>query len=56
MLRPLKRLGADDWDLKEIYRTQIRSVLEYAAPVWLPSITVDLRHTLERIQKSTLPA
>ena len=54
MLRRLKTLGADNWDLKEIYITQIRSVLEYAAPVWHPSITGDMRHKLERIQKSAL--
>ena len=54
MLRRLKRLGADNWDLKEIYETQIRSILEYAAPVWHPSLTGDLRHKLERVQKSAL--
>ena len=54
ILRRLKKLGADDEDLKEIYQTQIRNILEYAAPVWHPSLTGEQRHKLERIQKSAL--
>ena len=34
IVRRLKKLGADLEDLKEIYFTQIRSILEFAAPVW----------------------
>ena len=54
ILRRLKKLGADDEDLKEIYLTQIRSILEFAAPVWHPSLTGEQRLKLERIQKSAL--
>ena len=52
ILRRLKRMGADNEDLKEIYLTQIRSILEFAAPVWHPAITGELRVKLERVQKS----
>ena len=54
ILRRLKKLGADLHDLKEIYVTQIRSILEFAAPVWHPAITKSQRHKLERVQKSAL--
>ena len=33
-LRRLKALGADDEDLKDVFVKQIRSILEYAVPVW----------------------
>ena len=33
MIRRLKKLGADLTDLKDVFCKQIRSVLEYAAPV-----------------------
>ena len=52
ILRRLKQLGADSEDLTEIYQTQIRSILEFAAPVWHPAITGELRLKLERVQKS----
>ena len=54
ILRGLKKLGADDDDLKEIYITQIRSILEYAAPVWHSSLTGAQIQKLERVQKSAL--
>ena len=38
-LRRLKTLGAEDNDLKDVYIKQIRSILEYAAPVWHSSLT-----------------
>ena len=54
ILRRLRRLGAENSDLKEIYEKQIRCVLEYAAPVWHPALTGDQRLKIERIQKSAL--
>ena len=54
ILRRLKKLGADNLDLKEIYETQIRNILEYAAPVWHPAVTGEQRLKVERIQKSAL--
>ena len=54
ILRRLKKLGADLHDLKEIYVTQIRSILEFAAPVWAGSITNQEIVQIERVQKNIL--
>ena len=53
-LRRLKALGADDEDLKDVYIKQIRSILEYAVPVWHSSLTIGDSMAIERIQKSAL--
>ena len=45
-------MGVQTEDLKEIYIKQIWSILEFAAPVWHPSLTGELRLQLERIHKS----
>ena len=52
ILRRLKRLGATCEDLLDVYTKQVRSILEYAVPVWHPSLTGEQRLELERIQKS----
>ena len=52
ILRRLKRLGANNEDLLDIFTKQVRSILEYAVPVWHPSLTGEQRLELERIQKS----
>ena len=39
ILRLHKKLGADNEDLKEVYVSQIRSILEFEAPVSHSSIT-----------------
>ena len=54
MLKRLKPLGASRDDLIEIYRTQIRSVLEFSAPAWTPGLTKAHIRQLERVQKSAL--
>ena len=54
ILRRLKKLGANQDDLKEIYIKQIRSVLEFAVPVWHSSLTGVDRLRIERVQKSAL--
>ena len=52
MLRRLKHLGATSSDLVDVYFKQIRSLVEYAVPVWQSSISQCERVDLERIQKS----
>ena len=54
ILRRLKNLGANRDDLKDIYFKQIRSILEFAVPVWHSSLTDIDRLRIERIQKSAL--
>ena len=54
MLRRLKKLGASSEDLLEVYFKQIRSVAEFAAPVWNSPLTGDNIINLERLQKTVL--
>ena len=51
MLRRLKNLGASVDDLVVVYSKQIRSILEYAVPVWHSFLTGQQPLDLERIQK-----
>ena len=53
-LRRLKQLGASHKDLIDVYCKQIRSIAEFAAPVWNSSLTGDDIVKLERIQKIAL--
>ena len=53
-LKRLKRLGANTKDLLDVYCKQIRSILEFASPVWHPSLTSKDRGKVERVQKSAL--
>ena len=53
-LRRLKKLGASTDDLLDLYHKHVRSILEYAAPVWHCSLTGEDRLKLERVQKSAL--
>ena len=52
ILRRLKKLGAKEIDLLEVYTKQIRCILELAVPAWQGSITQAERVSLERVQKS----
>ena len=54
VLRRLKKLGADNVDLLEVYFKQIRSILEFAVPVWNSSLTGEDTAKLERVQKTVL--
>ena len=54
MLRRLKRLGASQDDLLEVYIKQVRSLAEYGVPVWNSSLTGEDIVSLERIQKTAL--
>ena len=52
ILRRLKNLGASQADLVEVYSKQIRCVLELAVPAWHPSLTLEEKVNIERVQKS----
>ena len=52
MLRNLKRLGASESELLDVYIKQCRSILELAAPVWTPGLTSENIIALERVQKA----
>ena len=54
MLRRLDKLGADSDDLIDVYCKQIRSILEFAVPVWNSSLTGENIAQLERLQKTAL--
>ena len=54
ILRRLKRLGADQKDLTDIYCKQIRCHLEFATPVWQGAITKGERSDIERVQRCAL--
>ena len=52
MVKRLKNIGAKTEDLVDVYIKQIRSVLEFAAPVWQSSLTKTEKTDIERVQKS----
>ena len=52
LLRKLSQFGASREDLKIIYISYVRSVLEQSAVVWHFGLTEENRHDLERVQKS----
>ena len=54
MLRRLKLNGANTNELKDIYCKHVRSVVEYAAVVWHPSLTRENTTDIERVQKCAL--
>ena len=54
MLRRLKKLGASQEDLLDVYLKQIRSLAEFAVPVWNSSLTGEDIANLERLQKTAL--
>ena len=54
MLRRLQNLGANRDDLLEIYRTQVRSVLELAVPAWQGNLSRIDKINIERVQKSAI--
>ena len=51
-LRRLKKLGGNTSDLVDVFIKQIRSLLEFAVPVWHPGLTGLDRLRIERVQKS----
>ena len=54
VIRRLKKLGASNDDLLEVYYKQVRSTLEFAVPVWNSSLTGEDIAQLERVQKTVL--
>ena len=54
MLRRLKPYGANTEELLDIYRTQIRCVLEFAVAAWNSGLTLDQINQIERVQKCAL--
>ena len=54
VIRRLKKLGASDGDLLDVYCNQIRSIVEFAVPLWNHSINGENVSHIERIQKSAL--
>ena len=54
MLREMKNLQLDPKYLIDFYKKEIRSTLEYAAPVWNAGLTQKLSRDVERVQRSAL--
>lgn len=54
MVQRLKLNGANLDDLTDVYTKQIRSVLEFGAPVWNSNLTQEEVASIERVQKSYL--
>ena len=54
MIRRLKLIGASQQELLDVYTKQVRSVLEYAAVVWHPGLTINNSTCIERVQKACL--
>ena len=53
-LKQLRRAGLDSVDLLAFYESVIRSVLEYACPVWHTSLTVADSSRIESIQRRAM--
>ncbi len=53
-IRNLVRARVQQSDIVEIYCSIIRSVLEYACPVWHPGLSKKQSNDLERVQKRCL--
>jgi hypothetical protein len=53
-IRCLVRAGVKDSDIVVVYSSIIRSVLEYACPVWHPGLTRQQSDELEAVQKRCL--
>ena len=54
MIRRLKKNGANLTDLIDVYCKQVRSILEFAVPVWNNAITNEEIADIERVQKTFL--
>ena len=51
VLRRLRKFKIELPKLADVYKKEIRSLLEYAVPVWHSSITVKQSNQIERVQK-----
>ena len=54
IVKRLKKLGANQDDLKDIYCKQVRSILEFGVPAWNYGITKQQSNDIERVQKAFL--
>jgi hypothetical protein len=54
LLTLLKRSSVPCADLLQYYKSIIRPVIEYAAPVWQSSLTLEQRRRLEDLQRRAL--
>ena len=54
LLRKLSEFGAPKEDLKVIYISYIRSILEQSSVVWHSSLTEENKEDLERVQKTAV--
>ena len=54
IIRNLKRAGLSKKDLVDMYKTLVRPVLDYMAPVYHPMLSLDQRKIIERLQMRTL--
>ena len=54
ILHTISKFGAPINDMKEIYFSYIRSLLEQSCNVWHTSLTKENEENLERVQKSAL--
>ena len=54
LVRRLKKLGASQNILKDVYIKQVRCLVEYAVPAWGPMISENESNKVERIQKCAL--
>ena len=53
LLRKAKEYTDDKEDLKQIYTSYIRSILEYGCAIWHSSLTDENRSDIERVQKNS---
>ena len=51
VLRRLKKFNFDEFKILDAYKKEVRSILEYAVPVWHSSLTKHQSSQIERIQK-----
>ena len=54
MLKRLKKLGASQSEIIDVYFKQIRCILELAVAVWTPGLTKGESYQIERVQKCAL--
>ena len=53
-LRRLRKIGFSDSFIIDVYTKEIRSILEYAVPIWHGALTVKDSDKIERVQKIVL--
>ena len=51
ILRRLTKYNLDEFKILDVYKKEVRSILEYAAPVWHSGLTQQQSKQIERIQK-----